>query len=155
MKSIKFLLAFVLFAGISVSCSDDDDNPNPTGGTLEGRWIPTETVVKSGNNEIVNDYTGHQPGCDKDYIEFAAGNVFNKVDYNPDINNPSICAPSSATPASYTRAENSLTIGGNTTYAGTYTITRLTNSQMRLSSSASTGAAGVTTILYFDRASSN
>ncbi len=151
MKSIKFLLTAVLISSMSLtSCSnDDDDNSNSTGGELQRRWTPTKTIVEVGNQDLESDYTGNQAGCDKDYIEFAAANVFNKVEYNNDVNGNG-CVAAFAIPATYSRNDNTLVISSGT-YAGTYTITRLTNSELRISKTDNAGSTSTTTRHYFDR----
>ena len=43
-KLIAFLLAFITLSAILPACEKDDDDPDPTPGTIEGLWIGTYTV---------------------------------------------------------------------------------------------------------------
>jgi hypothetical protein len=79
MKKLSFLFVAVLALGISfVSCSKDDDNET----SIEGKWTETNySYSTDGGKTFKNEVAQNEPGCSKDYIEFASGNIFNSVSY--------------------------------------------------------------------------
>ena len=137
-----------------VSCSSDDDGPS-NNGTIEARWNPVKTTVKVGSSStITQNYEGNEPGCDKDYIEFVDGGVLNRVSSFRDADE--ICQTSSAsTVANWSKTDDMVTITGDTSYAGTYEVTRLTNSELRLEEIDNTGGITTVTTIYFSKAPSN
>ncbi len=150
MKKIKLIAAVVLFAGsILSSCSSDDGSVSE--GNIMRRWNPTKTVVKVGTSDsFTQTYNSNEPGCDKDYLEFADNNVLNFVIYFK--NADQLCTPDSAAPATWTKANNTVTISGGSNYDGTYTITKLTNSELRLQNTSTIAGSSTVTTIYFNKA---
>jgi len=83
MKKVIILFVSALALGMAfTSCNNDDDSPAPTPASVEGKWNfskISETV--NGVTSPEEDY-GHEPGCNKDYIELKAGGVFNEANYS-------------------------------------------------------------------------
>lgn len=80
MKKIGILFISLLALAFS-SCSDDDESSVSM--TIEGKWNFSKMSVTV--NDVTSpelDYDGNEPGCSKDYIEFAPGGVFNDGDYS-------------------------------------------------------------------------
>lgn len=150
MKKIKlFAMALLAVGTIFSSCSSDDESA--TGGDIMNRWNPTKTVVKVGSSDsFTQNYNSNEPGCDKDYLEFADNNVLNFVIYFK--NAEQLCTPDSAAPATWTKADNTVTISGGSTYDGDYTITRLTSSELRLQNTSSIAGSSTVTTIYFKKA---
>ncbi|MFY7664601.1 lipocalin family protein [Flavobacterium sp.] len=140
MKSFfKVGLLFWFSALVLVSCGSDDNGPT-TPASIIAKWTPTRTVISANGGNISSNYTGNEPGCDKDYIEFTAGNAFNNVVFFRDATNT--CTASAAEPATYTKTENTLVITGDI-YGGSYQIVRLTNTELQIEIEETN--AGVTT----------
>jgi hypothetical protein len=154
MKKLKFFFAAILVTGMMVSCSDDDDPA--VSGSVEGRWNPVKTTVKVGSDTVTEPYDGHDPDCQKDYIEFADNAVLNIVAYNySDISNT--CVAENAPAASWGRSDNTITItgtpdGGNFDFDGTYTITKLNGSELRIQNVSTSGGTTITTTVFFSKA---
>ena len=63
------------------ACSDDGDSSAPA--TIDGKWNFNKMSVTV--NDVTSpelDYEGNEPGCMKDYIEFAAGGILKDGDYS-------------------------------------------------------------------------
>lgn len=150
MKKIKFLVAAFIAVALSASCSSDDSE-DLLGGDLTARWNQTKTVIKISGETFEEPYTSNQAGCQKDYIEFTEANTVNNVVFY-DPAGAETCAEDAEPIQEYSRTDNTLLIGGGQ-YGGTYEITRLTNSQMRLEQT-STAGGGITTVttIYFEKA---
>ena len=148
MKTIKVYLAAVLIAGLSLTSCSDDDNGSSTGGEIMAKWTPIKTVYKISGQEVTVDYTDNEPTCDKDYIEFATGNVLNDVVYYKDASN--VCTADANDPTTYTKADDDLTINGGE-YSGTYDITRLNGSELRFSREDNEGGINTVTTYHFSK----
>lgn len=148
MKKIKALMfAFVLAGMTVVSCSSDDDGPAPT---VDGRWNQEKAVVRINNQSITQQYDLNVNGCDKNYIEFASGAVFNEVVYFKTATGA--CDTDMIPAGSFIKSDNTLSISNGGDYAGTYTITRLSNSELQISTNTSEGGVAATTTLFFRKA---
>ncbi|NDI98235.1 hypothetical protein GWA97_04025 [Flavobacterium sp. LaA7.5] len=122
MKKV-FLFAAIAFAGLTItSCSSDDDGG---GASIEGKWYYSEEGLSSGGQEVLQDYTDHEAGCEKDYIEFVEGGVFRDVDF---FNGE--CEFDTET-STWTRNGNTLTIGTGTD-AESGTIATLSGSTLKI-----------------------
>ncbi len=151
---MKKLFLMVLASAAIISCSSDDDGPS-NNGNIQARWNPIKTTVKVGSsNTITQNYEGNEPGCSKDYIEFAGGGVLNRVAYFRDGDDVCQASPAS-TVANWSKTDDMVTITGDANYAGTYEITRLTNSELRLEETDNTGGIATVTTIYFEKASAN
>jgi Tfp pilus assembly protein FimT len=82
MKKLSILFVTALAIGMSfVSCSKDDDNET----SIEGKWTETNYSYSSdGGKTFQNEVVQNEPGCSKDYVEFASGSTFNTVTYETD-----------------------------------------------------------------------
>jgi hypothetical protein len=149
MKKIKILLAAIIVTGLSVACSSDDDG-SAIKGDVNGKWNPSKTTVKVGTETFTQNYTLNEEGCSKDYIEFDTANVLNFAVYNrnPDTN---ACEEVAGTPSTWARDENTLTIVGGQ-YDGTYEITKLNNSELRIQDESTSAGVTTTTTVYFTSA---
>lgn len=142
MKKLKLaVFTFVAASLTLVSCSDDD---NKTTASIEGRWTPTKTITIVNGNQTVTNYDGNETGCDKDYREFLAGGAYRYVIYYRNTTND---CTEDALVSTYNKSDSTLTIvdsdPDNTMVsppdAGTYEITKLTGSELRLKSTANAG----------------
>jgi hypothetical protein len=150
MKKLRILIATVVIAGISaVSCSSDDDG-GAVSGSIERKWNPTKTTVKVGSDTFTQNYADNEVGCSKDYIEFAAANVLNRVVYNRNVDTNE-CESVNGTPATWARDENTLTITGGQ-YEGTYEIVKLNGSELRIEDESTAAGVTTTTTVYFNKA---
>jgi len=149
MKTIKLFLTLAVVAGLS-SCSKDDDSSS-TNGNIAARWNPVKTLVEVGSSDIEQNYEDNEQGCPKDYIEFASANVLNRAVYNRNVNTND-CEAVNGTPANWAKDENILTINGGQ-YNGSYEITRLTGSELRIASENMSGGITTTTTIFFTKAS--
>jgi len=124
MKNVKLLLGLFAATAIFSSCGSDDDKGSATSGTLEGKWAYSKSGIAASGQEILTDYTDHEAGCTKDYIEFVAGGVFKDVDYYN-----AQCESSTAT-STWVRTGNTLTTGTGED-ASTLTITELNSNTLK------------------------
>ena len=148
MKAIKVLLAALVISGFAASCSSSDDGDS-TGGDLTARWNETKTVQKISGETYNYPYTGNNPSCDKDYIEFTDGGSFNRAIFNQDIHN--VCIESADNVYEWQKTDNTLAISGGD-YGGTYEIKKLTDSQLTIQKEETTGSVTTTFIIYFTKA---
>jgi len=149
MKTIKVLLAALIVTAFSTSCSKDDDG-NSTGGDLTAKWNQTKTVLKISGETYNQPYDENQAGCDKDYLEFTdAGMLIDVVYYDPA--GAETCAEDSTDPVAYTKSDNTLTIAGGE-YGGTYTIKKLTGSNLEIEQTSTAGGLTTVTTVYFTKA---
>ncbi len=149
MKKIKILFAVLIVTSFAISCSSDDGG-DPTGGDLTARWNETKTILKVSGDEIRQDYVNGALTCGKDYIEFTDAGIATRVVYGKDGDNN--CIENPGTPAEWSRNENTLVIS-NGYYGGTYTIKKLTNSQLTIESTSTSGSITTVTTVYFTKAS--
>lgn len=153
MKKFKVgLLAFVLSGLALTSCSSDDNSGPATPVSIIGKWNPKNTIVKTNNApEADIPYEQSVNGCEKDYVRFVeAGNVFNRVLHakNPDTG---ACIESPATPTVWAKNDAELTIASGQ-YEGTYEITVLTASELRIKKVVVDGDITTTTTRIFNKA---
>ncbi len=146
MKQIRFACATIAATALLMtSCSNDDDGPRAE---LEGKWTPTKTIAVLNGNQTVTNYDGNEPDCDKDYREFVEGGAYRYVIYYDNVANA--CAEDVVTTV-WTRSGDIVTIVDTNDDAeieapldaGTYTITKLTGSELRLQSTSNTGGVSL------------
>jgi len=153
MKKIKVALTAFVLAGLTLtSCSSDDNSGPSTPASIVGKWNPTTTLVKTNSApETEIPYEQSVNGCDKDYVRFVeAGSVFSRVLHakNPDTG---ACVESPATPTVWAKDDSELTIASGQ-YEGTYEITVLTASELRIKKVNVDGDITTTTIRVFEKA---
>lgn len=147
MKKIKVILAAVVLSAFALtSCSSDDDS---TPATLIGKWNRTKTVSVIGTSNTTTPYVNNQATCGKDYIEFTAANVLRNVVFNKDAQG--VCSEAPGDQGAYTKTNDALTIVGGL-YDGTYAISTLSGSELRIVDQGTVGDVDVTTTIYFSRA---
>lgn len=150
MKKIKALMVAFVLAGMTVvSCSSDDSGPAPT---IDGKWNQIKTVVRLNNGSPTDiPYDGNQSGCDKDYIEFLTGGVFNDVVFI-DPAGPISCEEDKLPSGSWSKNNNMLTISNQGELSGNHEIVRLTNSELQIMMSGQVGGVTTTTTIYLQKA---
>lgn len=147
MKKIKALMVAFVMAGMTVvSCSSDDSGPAPE---ITGKWNQNKTVVKIGNKSVTQKYTDNVEGCTKNYIEFAAANVYNDVVYFKQGGN---CQESAAEPGTWSKVDKTLTITNGGLLSGTYEVSKLSGSALELKTQNNEGGITTTTTIYFNKA---
>ena len=147
MKKIKALMVAFVMAGMTVvSCSSDDSGPAPT---IEGQWNQTKTIVKINNSSVKENYEDNVDGCDKNYIEFATGGVYNDVVY---FKQGGVCQANTATPGTWTKSDDILTIADGASLSGTYEIVKLSSGALQIATSDVTAGITSTTTIYFTKA---
>lgn len=78
--SVLFISALSLAFAFS-SCCDDEDSP--VSASIKGKWnFDKMSLTINGVTSPELDYDDNEPGCPKDYVEFAPGAVFNEGDYS-------------------------------------------------------------------------
>lgn len=136
MKAFKILIATVVLSAFTLtSCSKDDDNVQvPT--SIVGKWNfskeVTQVIVGTvASEESIVNYDGDEPGCERDFLEFNSAMTVRKGIYNKNISN--VCTEESVE-GTYTKASDVLTISLPQVedYDGTFTITKLTSTEMNL-----------------------
>lgn len=145
MKKMKLAVFAFVAAGLTlVGCSDDD---NKTVASIEGKWTPTKTITLFNGNQTVENYQENEAGCDKDYREFLAGGAYRYVIYYR--NTTDVCTED-ALVSTYSKSGDTVTIVDTDPSAtvtppdaGTYEITKLTGSELRLTSNATVGGVSV------------
>jgi hypothetical protein len=154
MKKMRLFLSALAASAVLFACSDSDDNGPQTGGNIQARWNPTKTVIKVAGEESTENYNLNEPGCDKDYIEFAGANVLNYVIFFK--NASAVCTPDAGEAGIWAKDDNTLTISGleigGFDYSGTYEIIKLTGSELRIRTSSTIGGIPTTATLYFTKA---
>lgn len=148
MKKIKALMfAFVLAGMTVVSCSSDDSSgPAPT---IEGKWNQVKTTVKVTNGGTSTiPYDSNESGCEKDYLEFLEGGVFNDAVFNKSGGGD--CQETKYA-GTWTKTDSSLTIANAGTLSGTYTITKLTNSDLQVQRAVEVGGVVSTATIYLSK----
>jgi hypothetical protein len=150
MNKIKLFAAALAIGALSFSCSSDDSE-NLLGGDFTAKWNPIKTVIKISGETFEEQYDSNQAGCDKDFVEFTEANTVNNVIYY-DPAGAVTCAEDAEPIQEYTRTDNTLVVSGGQ-YGGTYEITKLTSSELRLEQT-STAGGGITTVttIYFNKA---
>lgn len=147
MKKFRLALASAVAAVFLLgSCSNNDDEP---AGTLEGRWTPIKTItVVNGGSETEQAYSGNEAACDKDYREFLTGGLYRFVILYQNVQN--VCTEDVET-STWSKSGNTLTITQGVDESGTYEITKLTNSELRYKSVATTGGVQIEVTQVFSR----
>jgi major membrane immunogen (membrane-anchored lipoprotein) len=146
MKKIKLAVVLLMTGTMSLtSCSSDDSKESAS---IVGKWTPVKTVVKTGTGTLNQKYEDNQPGCDKDYVEFVDGGVFRKVIWFKNAEN--VCTEDAAEPQVWSKDDKELTIMGGA-YNGTYDISKLSGSELRIVSTQSIGGTSATTTVYFSK----
>lgn len=147
MKKIKVALVLLVTGALSLtSCSSDDSGSSAS---IEGKWNPEKTVIKSSGNTITQKYDENEAGCDKDYIEFVSGGVLRNVIWFKNAEN--VCTENAAAPQVWSKTDNELSISGGE-FDGTYDIAKLSGSELRLVSQESFGGVAATVTVYFKKA---
>jgi hypothetical protein len=136
MSKAKLFACVALAMGSLVSsCGGDDGFSAP----ITGKWDKYKTITTVDNNDPeTTNYQGNEIGCDKDYIEFQQAGAFRDVELYK--NSDEICTEDVVT-KTWVRDGDVLTIDGSEG-PETFTITKLTGSELRFESTATTG--GVT-----------
>ena len=148
MKKIKNLFAAFTITALALTSCSSDDNGASTEASIVGKWTPTKTVSVTGTANTSIPYTDNEPNCDKDYIEFASGGGFSRVTYFKDGDNN--CTQQSATAQTYTKTNSALTISGGL-YAGTFEVTKLSSSELRLKQQSTSGGVTTTNTINFSK----
>ncbi|AWA30809.1 hypothetical protein HYN48_12365 [Flavobacterium magnum] len=147
MKKIKFL-AMAAIASLAFSCSSDSDSgPAPT---IIAKWNLTKTVSVVSGTTDTDPYTDNEPGCDKDYIEFVTGGVLKNIIFFKNAEN--VCTEDAGDQGTWTQAGDALNVTGGA-LAGTYEVTKLTNSELQIRATSTVGGTTVTVTRYFNKAS--
>ena len=152
MKKIKALIFSLVIIGITVSsCTKDSDVPSGPAPTIETKWNRVQTAVTINNQSIVEPYVDNVNGCNRNYLEFTPEKVFNQVVYfKPAGGGP--CQTNAATPETWSKTNNMLTISGTGNLSGTYTIVKLTYSELQISISSNEGGISKVTTIFMTRA---
>lgn len=147
MKKIKALMVAFVLAGMTVvSCSSDDSGPTPT---IDGKWNQVKTLVKLSGQSITQQYTDNVTGCDKNYIEFAAGGTFNEAVYFKAVSGA--CQTDMFPAGTWTKADKMLSITNSGNLSGTYEIIKLSNSELQISTDNNEGGVTTNTTVYFNK----
>lgn len=129
MKKITILFASALVLGLSLaSCNkDDDSSSSSSSASLEGKWNFSKEDIVVDANEVLEDYSGNESGCSKDYIMINTNGTISSVDYDS-FNSPCEVFTDNGT---WVRSGNSLsvTLGGETF---TSEILTLTSSELKV-----------------------
>ncbi len=146
------LTAFVL-VGLTLTSCGSDDNGGGAEASIVGKWNPLKTETKVGNSPAqVENYDGHEPGCDKDYFEFVQSGSLREVVYFKNVSD--VCTEDEAQPSSWVKNDNTLTINDGQ-YDGVYQIKRLTSSDLQLSTEVSFPGGTTTTLTLFFKKAAN
>ncbi len=98
MKTFKNRFALLIFCTFFIgilmtSCSQSDESPADTSGSILGRWaLDQRSYTSNGVNSPEQDYENNQPGCStNDYFEFKDNGVFENGYYDASCGvNPSV-----------------------------------------------------------------
>lgn len=140
MKQLKLTMALLAAGLMMVSCNKDDDGGSE--GTLEGKWIYSKSGGMASGHEVLTDWD-HTEGCNKDYVEFVEGGVYNDVYYWEDCEEDKW-------ETTWTREGNTITVGTGEA-AETGEIINLTGSELKLKSTYEEGGVNVDYITVFTR----
>jgi hypothetical protein len=142
-KSITILLLFVT---VLTSCGSDDGPSVPP--TILAKWTPNRSVLEANGSRITTNYDDNVAGCDKNFVEFTAANVFRNVVFFKNASN--VCAEDEADPTTYTLTDDNLVIAGGL-YGGNYTIFRLTNNELAIRNTETISGVATTVTIYFTK----
>lgn len=143
---ITKLLVLATLTIFLMSCSKDEA-PAPATSLIVGKWTQIKTVVTvPGSPTATEPYTGNEPGCNKDFLEFVSGGVVNSTDFEK-VNN--LCVPTTDV-AMWAQTGNNLkiTVGAEIT---NFNIEALTATDLVLKGTESNGSITATFVLYFSR----
>lgn len=152
MKKLK--LASLFLAGVMlVGCSNDDNNGPQTNGDLTARWNPDKVLREIGNDDQTTPYDGHEPGCEKDFVQFNDDNTVTIAEYTTVFGN---CQQNvDPTVTTFTRPTNDptrLIINGSVNYQGDYEIIMLNNSDLRIQKVDNVAGSEIKTTIFFKKA---
>lgn len=145
MNNTKLRLAFaaIAIASLTASCGDDDG----ARASLEGKWDYSRTITQvEGQNAVSQNYEGHEPGCEKDYQEFLADGSYRDVTIFQ--NQDDVCTEFT-TPGDYSQSGDILTVQEDGGEPQTYTITKLTGSELHYATTTENGGLDFTVTLVF------
>ena len=143
---IAKLLVFASLTIFLLSCSKDQD-PAPVTPLIVGKWTQIKSVVTiPGSPTMTEPYTGNEPGCNKDFVEFVSGGVLNNIEYSK-VNN--LCVPTTDV-AIWAQTGNNLKITAGSDVTN-YNIEALTATDLVLKGTESNGSITATFVLYFSR----
>ncbi|HLA57048.1 MAG TPA: hypothetical protein VK623_13165 [Flavobacterium sp.] len=149
MKKIKILLAAIIVTSLSVvSCSSDSDG-NSTNGNIVAKWNPVKSTLKVGTQTVTQPYEENEPGCPKDYVNFLEAGTLANVIYFKNASDE--CTADAATQVNWVKDGTTLVITGGE-YDGTYEITKLTSSELRIADESTSGGITTTATVYFSKA---
>lgn len=147
---MKTVLAAFLLAGLTLTSCSSDDNGSSTPASIVGKWNPLRTEIKSGSNPAqVQNYTGDEPGCNKDYYEFEADGDLRDVIYFKNASD--VCTEDEGEVSTWAKNNNTLTITDGE-FAGVYEIKVLSNSDLQIATTSSLGGIQTTVTLFFKKA---
>lgn len=134
MKKFKLFVCTFVLAGTALVSSCGSDDSSGTEPTIEGKWNYNKSLISTnGGDPTTSTYEDHTEGCDKNYQEFATGGTFRDVVIYK--NASQVCTEDAIT-STWSKTDDELTIDGET-----YTVTKLTNSELRYESTTTTGGA--------------
>lgn len=145
---VALKIVTILFVTLTLltSCGGDDAPSVPP--TILAKWTPSRTILEANGSRITTNYADNVPGCDKNFVEFTATNVFRNVVFFKNASN--VCDQDEADPTTYTLNENNLVIASGL-YSGNYTIFRLTNNELAIKTTESLSGVSTTITTYFNK----
>lgn len=149
MKKLK-VAALAFSAIFFMGCSDDDNNGPQTNGDLTARWNPDKILVEIGNDDQTTVYDDHEPGCEKDFIEFNDDLTFTFAEFVTLSGGCQMFVDPAV--ASWSRNELNLNITGSPSYSGQYTILVLSNSELQIQKTDNTAGSIIKTTIFFKKA---
>ncbi|WP_290846563.1 lipocalin family protein [Flavobacterium sp.] len=139
----KLLSVAIALGFLANSCGDDDG----ARASIVGKWDYSRTITEVENqNPVSQNYAGHEPGCDKDYQEFNADGSYRDVAL---FQNQDDECTEIAVNGDYSQDGDLLTVSEDGETPQTYTITKLTGSELRYSSTTQNGGLDFTVTLVF------
>lgn len=143
MSRAKHIATFIFAGGLLFSSCGTDDGFSAS---LIGKWNKTSTTTTTNNGTPqTTNYQGNEIGCDKDYLEFSGDGVLRDVELFK--NQDEICTEDVNT-SEFERTGDVFT---TVSQAGTetYTITKLSGSELRFESTGVIGGVSITVSQYF------
>lgn len=149
-KMKKVILTALVVAGLSLTSCGSDDNGGGAEASIVGKWNPTKTVTKVGNNSETLNYEENEPGCEKDYFEFIGTNsgTLRDIIY---IDGQTGCQEDEGILGAWTKANDELTITGGD-LEGEYEVTRLTGSDLVISDVFNQSGQEISITYHFKKA---
>ncbi|NUY82228.1 lipocalin family protein [Flavobacterium sp. MAH-1] len=143
-KTKLTVVSLAIALGFLANSCGSDDGP---GASIVGKWDYFKTITQvEGQNPISQNYQGNEPGCDKDYQEFLADGSYRDVVLFQ--NQDDVCTES-VDDGNYAKEGDVLTVQENGENPQTYTITKLTDGELRYSSTTQNGGLDFTVTLVF------